>query len=59
MTTVMPKPVARLIAAGAWDADAMPGALRHRVAEIDCPEIDEIMNSTEGDEGVDDWWSWE
>jgi len=47
------------IAAGAWDADEMAGALRRRVAEIDCPEMDEIMSSTAGDEGADDWWSWE
>jgi len=47
------------IAAGTWDADAMAGALRRRATEIDCPEMDEIMSSTEGDEGADDWWSWE
>ncbi len=47
------------IASGAWDAEEMTTELRMRIAAIDCPQMEAIMGSSEGDEGTEDWWSWE
>lgn len=43
------------IGSGAWDGEALAEQFRRRIAEVDCPQMDEIMNS---DEGSDDWWTW-
>lgn len=43
------------IGSGAWDYDALVAQLTGYIDAVDCPRMDEIMDS---DAGTESWWDW-